>query len=65
MLVCGLIFHLMIFATLKVFVFHQIVILFYLAFLTSDDISQFKNHLESVLKRRIPILLNNLRSCHK
>jgi len=65
MLVSGLIFHLMIFATLKVFVFHQIVILFYLAFLTSDDISQFKNHLESVLKKRIPILLNNLRSHHK
>ena len=52
MLVSGLIFHLMIFATLKVFVFHQIVILFYLAFLTSDDISQFKNHLESVLKKK-------------
>ncbi|MDA7886009.1 HTTM domain-containing protein [Pirellulales bacterium] len=65
MLGCGLIFHLMIFATLKVFVFHQIVILFYLAFLTSDDISQFKNHLESVLKKRIPTLSNALRSWHK
>ncbi len=65
MLGCGLLFHLMIFATLKVFVFHQIVLLFYLAFLTPEDISWCKNHLESVMKKRIPTLLNGLRPCHK
>ena len=65
MLGCGLLFHLMIFATLKVFVFHQIVLLFYLAFLTPEDISWCKNQLESLMKKRIPTLLNDLLPCHK
>lgn len=42
-LISGFVFHAAIFLLLKVFVFHQITLLFYLAFLTTEDILQFKN----------------------
>ena len=58
-LICGFVFHTVIFMTLKVFVFHQITLLFYLAFLTSDDIVQFRKVGRYFMRKRLPEKMNS------
>ena len=55
----GFVFHTTVFVLLKVFVFHQITVLFYLAFLTPKDIVQLRNFISFFTKRESPEDIQN------